>query len=213
MSEDPAPKFRRRAEARPDEVLDAALTAFAEKGYARATMDDIARRAGLSKGAVYLYFPSKQHLLEGLVRRAVQPVADGALAGLSGPVDDPRAALAGLLRALGSALSRPGAMDVPHLILREAAAAPEIAALYREAVIDRVMPAVVALIERGVKAGKLRPVDPELTLRSVVGPVIVHLLLDEVFGLRPAAGLLLPDLVENHLTILLAGLAPDGAAP
>ncbi len=60
-----------RAEARPDEVLDAALALFVEKGFANTRVEDIAVRAGLSKGAVYLYFPSKEAILEGLVRRAV----------------------------------------------------------------------------------------------------------------------------------------------
>ena len=65
------PKFQRRAEDRPDEVLDAALSLFSTKGYARSSVSEIARAAGLSKGAVYLYFPSKHDILLGLVRRAV----------------------------------------------------------------------------------------------------------------------------------------------
>src|SRR5687767_9635670 len=73
------PKFRRRAEARPDEVLDAALDLFIEKGFAVTRVEDIARRAGLSKGAVYLYFDSKEKILEGLVRRAIIPIAEHAL--------------------------------------------------------------------------------------------------------------------------------------
>ena len=68
------PKFRRRAEARPDEVLDAALDLFIENGFAATRVDDIAKRAGLSKGAVYLYFPSKEAIIEALVRRALVPV-------------------------------------------------------------------------------------------------------------------------------------------
>ena len=64
------PKFRRRSEARPDEVLDAALELFVEKGFAATRVEDIATRAGVSKGTVYLYFPSKEAVLEGLVRRA-----------------------------------------------------------------------------------------------------------------------------------------------
>jgi AcrR family transcriptional regulator len=57
------PKFRRRAEARPDEVLDAALDLFIEKGFAATRVEDIAKRAGISKGAVYLYFPSKEAII------------------------------------------------------------------------------------------------------------------------------------------------------
>ena len=84
------PKFRRRAEARPDEVLDAALALFVEKGFAATRVEDIASRAGLSKGAVYLYFPSKEAILEGLVKRAVRPIADNALGFLENYAGDPR---------------------------------------------------------------------------------------------------------------------------
>jgi AcrR family transcriptional regulator len=81
-------KFRRRAEARPDEVLDAALAVFVEKGYAAAKMDEVARRAGVSKGTVYLYFPSKEALIEAIVRRAVAPIA------LRGPCPTSKASMA-----------------------------------------------------------------------------------------------------------------------
>lgn len=208
MSSAPAPKFRRRAEARPDELLDAALAVFTEKGFAGARMEDIAARAGLSKGAVYLYFPSKLALFEALIRRAVQPLTDGALTGIAEHAEDPIEALVAVLRSIGAALSRPGAMAVPKLILREAPAAPEVAAFYRQAVMDRVMPVVIGLLRRGVAEGRIRPVDPELTLRSIMGPVILHLLLDEVFGVRPTEGQDMQALVENHLSILLAGLDP-----
>lgn len=213
MTETPAPKFRRRAEARPDEVLDAALAVFTERGFAGARMEDIAARAGLSKGAVYLYFPSKQALFEALIRRAVQPLTEGALTGVAEHAEDPAEALAALLRAVAAALSRPGALAVPKLILREAPAVPEVAAFYRQAVMDRVMPVVIGLIRRGVAEGRFRPVDPELTLRSIMGPVILHLLLDEVFGIRPGTGQGLETLVENHLSILLAGLDPGRGTP
>src|SRR3569623_2169888 len=88
------PKFRRRAEARPDEVLDAALTLFIERGFAATRVEDIASQAGLSKGAVYLYFPSKEAILEGLVKRAVLPVANSALGVIQNYVGDPRPVIA-----------------------------------------------------------------------------------------------------------------------
>lgn len=200
------PKFRRRAEARPDEVLDAALKLFAAQGFAHTTVEQVARAAGLSKAAVYLYFPSKKALLAGLVKRAVAPVADLALGAGGG---DPRARIAGMLRTAVARLAEPGVMAIPALILREAAVAPEIAQVYRDEVLDRVLPALRALIAEGVAAGHLRPVDPDLTIRSIVGPVLVHVLLAQVFSIQPEGGLALDRLVENHLSILLAGLAPD----
>ena len=68
---DDEPKWRRRKEARPGEIIDAALEVFAEKGFAAAKLDDIARRAGISKGALYLYFETKEDIFGAVARAAV----------------------------------------------------------------------------------------------------------------------------------------------
>ena len=206
------PKFRRRAEARPDEVLDAALALFAAQGFAHTTVEAVARAAGLSKAAVYLYFPSKKALLAGLVRRAVAPVADMALGQIADYRGDPRPVIALMLRMMAARLSEPAVFAVPSLILREAAVAPEMVQVYREEVLDRVLPAARGLIAQGVAGGFIRAVDPDLTIRSIMGPVLAHLLLAQVFGVEPEGGLALDRLVENHLAILMAGLDPEGAA-
>jgi AcrR family transcriptional regulator len=207
------PKFRRRAADRPDEVLDAALALFARQGFARTTVEQVAAQAGLSKAAVYLYFPSKTALLQGLVHRAVASVADPALAQMAACRGDPRPLIAALLRGLAARLAEPAVAAVPGLILREAPHAPDIAALYRSEVLDRMIPALTKLIAEGVAGGHIRPVDPELTVRSVVGPVLVHLLLAQVFGVVPGGDASLERLVENHLTILNAGLEPEKGLP
>ena len=206
------PKFRRRAGARPDEVLDAALKLFAAQGFAPTTVEAVARAAGLSKAAVYLYFPSKKALLAGLVRRAVRPMADMALGQIADYRGDPRPVIAMMMRLMAARLSEPAVFAVPSLILREAAVAPEMAQVYREEVLDRVLPAARGLIAQGVAGGFIRAVDPDLTIRSIMGPVLAHLLLAQVFGVQPEGGLQLERLVENHLAILLAGLEPEGAS-
>lgn len=207
----PEPKFRRRAAERPDEVLDAALDLFVSRGFAQTRVEDVAARAGLSKAAVYLYFPSKQALLEGLVHRAVANLAEDALTLIQDWQGDPRPLLAGLLRQIGRKLGDPSVIAVPALILREAPHSPEIAALYRAEVLDRLIPALTALIAQGVAGGHIRPVDPELTVRSVMGPLMAHLVLAHVFSVMPEGGLALERLVENHLAILCSGLEPEKA--
>ena len=206
------PKFRRRAEARPDEVLDAALDLFIEQGFAATRVEDIARRAGLSKGAVYLYFPSKQAILEGLVRRAVLPIATQALDFVGHYGGDPRPVITMLLKMLAARISEPRVLAIPKLIFREVAGFPELAAMYRREILDRVMPALEGLIRNGVDQGYLRPVDPHLTIRSVIGPVVLHIALAEIFGILPPDGIAMDRLIDNHLTILFDGLsAPQGA--
>ncbi len=207
-TEDKQPKFRRRAEARPDEVLDAALRLFSAQGFAHTTVEQVARAAGLSKAAVYLYFPSKKALLAGLVRRAVAPVAELAMAQFAAYRGDPRPLMAGVMRMLAGRLGDPAVFAVPVLVMREAAVAPEMAQVYREEVLDRVLPAMRGLIAQGVAGGFIRAVDPDLTIRSVMGPIMAHLMLAQVFGIVPEGGLQLDRLVDHHLGILFAGLEP-----
>jgi hypothetical protein len=111
-----------------------------------------------------------------------------------------------------SAIQEPRVFAVPKLVMREAVSAPEIAQLYRRAVLDRLMPALIGLLAQGVAGGHIRDVDPELTLRSVMGALLLHVLLAEVFGIEPADGLAIDRLVDNHLTIIFAGLEPPKGA-
>ena len=201
------PKFRRRAEARPDEVLDAALELFVEKGFAATRVEDIAARAGLSKGAVYLYFPSKEAILEGLVKRAVLPIANNALSIFENYVGDPRPVISAALKMVAGRLADPKLVAIPRLLIREMIHFPEFAQMYRRDVLDRVIPVLQRLIANGIHEGYLRQVDPELTVRSIVGPIVLHMLMAEIFGLTPADGLAIDRLIDNHLTVLFDGLS------
>lgn len=206
------PKFRRRAEARPDEVLDAALELFIEQGFAQTRVDDIAKRAGISKGAVYLYFESKEKVLEGLVRRAVVPIAENALGFLKEFEGDPRLVITMVLKMLAGRFSDPRTLAIPKLVLGEVRAFPELARMYREEVLDRIIPVIEAQVARGVDQGYFRPVDPHLTIRSIIGPLVLHIAMAEVFGIMPEGGLGFDRLIDNHVTILFDGLsAPQGA--
>lgn len=206
------PKFRRRAEARPDEVLDAALDLFIEKGFAATRVEDIARRAGISKGAVYLYFPSKEKILEGIVRRAIVPIAEHALSFVRGYEGDPRLVITMIMKMLAGRLNDPRIIAIPKLVVREVAGFPELGEMYRREVLDKVLPVVEGLLAKGIDQGYLRPVDPHLTIRSIIGPVMLHLIMAEIFHITPRDGLALDRFIENHLTILFDGLSapPDG---
>lgn len=201
------PKFKRRAEARPDEVLDAALELFLEKGFAATKVDDVARRAGLSKGAIYLYFSSKDTLLEAIVKRAIGPVAAETFERLAGFDGDPRAALKMIIAGLIGAMRDPKRIAIPKLIMREALQAPQIAEIYKRQVLAQAIPALTGLLQRGIDQGYLRPLDAELTIRSIVGPIALHLMLAEIFAIVPKDGLALDRLIENHLVILFDGLS------
>jgi AcrR family transcriptional regulator len=201
------PKFRRRAEARPEEVLDAALDLFIERGFSNTRVEDIATRAGISKGAVYLYFPSKEAVLEGIVRRAVVPIASSAMEMAQNYVGDPRTIITLVMKTVAARLTEPRTIAIPKLMMREMINFPDFAQMYRREVLDKVIPMITGLLRTGIAEGYLRPVDPELTIRSIVGPIMLHVLLDEVFGIRPGEALAMDRLVDNHLSILFDGLS------
>lgn len=205
-------RARRRPEARPDEILDAALELFLAQGFHRTTVEQIARAAQLSKGAIYLYFPSKPDLLVALVRRGVGDMAEQAAAQLRAFEGDPRVALRGLFGRLAQRASQDAQFaKVPRLILHEVPSSPALAEIYRAEVIDKVLPALISLLDRGMQAGVIRRLDPEMAARSVVGPILAHLLLAEIFGLQPAGGLGWQALLDTQLAILEAGLFPEAS--
>lgn len=201
------PKFRRRAEARKDEVLDAALELFTEKGFAATRVEDIAAKAGISKGTVYLYFESKEALMAGLIDRALSPMALQAMTTIDTIGIDPRLVFKTVGGLIAHRFSNPEVLAVPKLILRESVNFPELAQIYRRDVIEQVMPRMVRLIERNIEKGRFRPVDAEMTIRSLIGPIVAHLLLSEVFGITPRDGMEMDRLVENHIDILMNGLS------
>ena len=203
---DNKPKFKRRADARPDEVLDAALQLFMSTGFEATRVEDIAKLAGISKATVYLYFPSKLALLEGLVRRAISPLVKSAETAMETFDGSAITALKLALNVVCTKLAEPKVMAVPVIVLREGSRFPEIAQLYVDEVLSHMLPTVTAVIKRGIKQGEFRDVDPELTVRSVVGPLVLHVLAATVFNIGDTTPESLSRLLDNHLDVLLNGL-------
>lgn len=180
-----APKFRRRSDARPDEILDAALAVFAERGFDAARMDDIAAEAGVSKGALYLYFESKEALLKGLVEREVAPVAARVRALAESGAGDPEATLRLIVRTATQLTQAPGFAATPRIVLAIAARFPEIGRHYRERVVDIVLGAIETLIRKGVATSVFRNVDAGAAARMVMGPVLLKALHVHILGGAP----------------------------
>ncbi len=180
-----APKFRRRSEARPDEILDAALAVFGERGFDAARMEDIAGRAGVSKGALYLYFDSKEALLKGLIEREVAPVAARLRALAKHGGADPAATLRLIVRTATKLTQAPAFAATPRVVLSVAARFPEIGRHYRERVVDIGLGAIESLIARGIESGAFRQVDPAAAARMVMGPVLLKALHVHFLGGAP----------------------------
>ena len=131
-------RWRRRKEARPSEILEAALAVFAEKGFAASRMTDIAERARVSKGTIYLYFKSKEAVFRALVREMLVPRLNEA-AEIVRAHDGPKAALlAQILRTIGQFLVTSNRAVLPKMVIAEAGNFPDLARIYREELVERI---------------------------------------------------------------------------
>ena len=201
------PRWRRRAEARPEEILDAALAEFTARGFEAARMEDIAKAAGISKAAIYLYFPSKMALLEALIEAKVSPLARQAQALAAAGHADPLMALRMLATAAAHRLSDPKVFAVPRLVIGVSGRFPEIAEYYRTHVVDKARAALEQLIEAGMASGAIRRVDIAAVSRAFIGPLFFEAMWTHV--LRGETALNDPQkLVEQQFDILLCGLEP-----
>ncbi len=200
----PSPKFRRRAGARPDEILDAALAVFTEKGFDAARVDEIAAEAGISKGAVYLYFDSKEALLRGLIEREVAPVAQRLRTLAESGGDNPKATLTLLVTAATQLLDDARMFATPKLVLSVAPRFREIAEFYRKRVIDEAIGAIATLHMTGVASGVFREADSDTVARMVMGPLLIYAMRKHVLGARDKTT---PEArADAHIDILFAGL-------
>jgi len=152
----PEPRFRRRKEDRPQEITEAALTAFAEKGYAATRVDDVAKRAGVSKGLLYLYFKTKEDLFKAVIRSFVVPRIDA----LTAIVDSSELSAEEFLRGpfFEFVKTLPGSpiSIVIRLMIAEGPKHPDLLQFYWDNVVSRGLAAITELLERGVQQGEFR---------------------------------------------------------
>jgi AcrR family transcriptional regulator len=201
-----SPKWRRRADARPAEIVEAAYRVFSEKGFAAARLEDIAQRAGVSKGALYLYFETKQDIFEAVVRDAVAPnisAIETFALGFAGPFDQlirliaPRAAELADTSKLGRIIK---------MVVAESGNFPEIARVWHEAVVVKGLGLLTGLIARAQERGEVRPGDPRDYAVSIVGPLLMAVIFRETFVPVGAKPFDIPTLMQQHLDALLPGL-------
>ncbi len=166
---------------RPDEILAAALDEFIAKGFEAARIEDVAKAAGLSKGAIYLYFPSKEALLHALIEREIAPIiaqlAALADAGTGNPIETLRFGLT----QIATRMSDPRVFAIPRLVIAISGRFPEITRHYRTTVIEPGRALVERLIARGVAQGHFRGVDPKAATRAIIGPMMFEALWKHVF--------------------------------
>jgi AcrR family transcriptional regulator len=203
----PAPRWRRRKQARPDEILAAALGEFAARGYAAARLDDIAAAAGVTKGTLYLYFPNKEELFKAVVRTNIVPRVAAIEAMIDASQAPAPALLARLIEQWNEVLAVPQLCAIPKLVLAESGNFPELARFYLEEVVQRGLGMIKRLLRRGVGEGDFRAVDIDSAAVCVVGPILLSMLWRHALEPAGAAPLDRAALGRTHTAFLLRALS------
>lgn len=179
----PEPRFRRRKEDRPEEITAAALEAFAERGYAATRVDDVAKRAGVSKGLLYLYFKTKEDLFKAVIRSFVVPRIDALRAIIDSSELSSEEFLRGPFLDFAKALPGSPIGILVRLMISEGPKHPDLLQFYWDNVISRGLGAINELLERGVASGEFRRSVvndfPHLFAMPVLFSVIFRLLFEK----------------------------------
>lgn len=209
---DSKPRWERRKDARPQELLAAAIDLFVEHGFAATRLEDVARRAGVSKGTLYLYFTNKEELFKAVVRESILPFlgkAELSVAEFDGhSADLLRSVVMNWSRQIGQSK----ASGLGKLMLAEAVNFPELARFYREEVMSRTVRMISSILERGVNRGEFRSFDITQMTQVLIAPMMML----NVWKHSAVAPCDCSDLqpqvfLDNLLDLTLNGLLPRAA--
>lgn len=168
------PRWRRLPEERPRQILSAALEVFGERGLSAARLEDIAKRAGLSKGTIYLYFPNKEELFREMVRDIVVSKIEQREEEIQSMTGSATDALIRFMRSHWTFIRSPQFAPLFRLIHAEIHHFPDLARFYAEEVVARSHRLIGSIIERGIAAGEFRSVEPLAAARMLTAPFVIH---------------------------------------
>ncbi|UXY16223.1 TetR/AcrR family transcriptional regulator [Chitiniphilus purpureus] len=206
-----AKRWSRRKAARPQEILEAALDLFAEKGYAATKMGDIAKRAGVTCGTPYRYFKSKEEIFASLIRELVLPKLALGESLLAEPDVGAAARLRTFLFTWWTQIGESRLSALPKLMVAEAKNFPEVAELYQKEFIQPGQALLKRVVEDGIARGEFRAVPVEHAVQTLMSPVVMLMIWQH--SLVPCFD---PDAdprsyLEAMLDLVLHGLMPRSA--
>jgi len=202
----PRPRWARRKDARPAELIAAALEIFIDKGYAGTRLDEVAARAGVSKGTLYLYFENKEELFKAVVRDSVVArISETAAEVLrhDGPSD---ALLRYLIESWWREYGDSAAGGLGKLVMAESGNFPEIARFFVDEVIHPWHDVLAAALTRGVARGEFRAVEVPMLVRVITAPLVMLSLWKRSFGPCSGEPLDADAYIATHIDMVLASL-------
>src|SRR5437879_11375921 len=201
------PRWHRRKEARPGEIVAAALEVFVERGFEATKLADVARRAGVTKGTVYLYFESKEALFKAVVRETIVPVIAQGEALARSFTGSARELVERLVREYWRLVGETALAGIPKLMMAEAATFPELTRFYYDEVVTRGHRLMAGVIERGIKNGEFRPVDVMIAAKLAMSPLIHAVVAKRAFALCMPEGFNVQTYLDTHIALYLHGIA------
>jgi AcrR family transcriptional regulator len=199
-------RWTRRKEERPAELMAAALDLFVERGYAATRLDDVAARAGVSKGTLYLYFSSKEELFKAVIRSGIVPLIEQG----ERLHEEHQGSAGELLRkivfAWWQSVGSSKLGGIPKLMFSECRNFPEIGQFYFEEVISRSYRLIESVMESGMTSGEFRRMDANYATRLVVAPIVLLLLWRYSFDFCESKSVDAESYLEQHLDVFISGL-------
>lgn len=212
-------RWTRRKEARPAELMAAALDLFVERGFAATRLDDVAARAGVSKGTLYLYFSSKEELFKAVIRSGIVPLIERGEKLLE---EHEEGSMIPLMRqivfAWWESVGNTKLGGIPKLMFSECRNFPELGQFYYEEVISRGHRLMQSVLEAGMKSGEFRDMDANYAMRLILAPLVFLLLWRHSFDFCDSKNIDAERYLDQHLDMVINGLVPgvtkiDNAGP
>ncbi|MBT8079090.1 MAG: TetR/AcrR family transcriptional regulator [Gammaproteobacteria bacterium] len=200
-------RFRRRKDARPGEITAAAAALFAEKGYAATRVDDVARRAGVSKGLMYLYFRTKEELLKSVIRSFIEPRIEALRQRIEEPELSAEEFLRGPFLQFIRALPNSPVHVIVKLMVTEGPRHPELVAYYWNNVVSLGLDTLRRLLQRGVDNGEFRSSALQEFPHLMIAPVLFAVLYSSLFGKHEKLDT--DRMFAEHVGILIESLKRD----
>jgi AcrR family transcriptional regulator len=201
------PRWRRRKDARPEEIISAALEVFADRGFAATKLEDVARKAGVTKGTIYLYFENKEALFKALIRQTIVPVIAKGEAVAQAFTGSARELFERLIREYWRVVGETSLANIPRLMIAEASNFPELARFYYQEVVTRGHRLMAGVLERGIKAGEFKKVDLAIGTKLAMAPLMHAVVARRAFAHCMPEGFDVPSYLDTHIELFLHGIA------
>lgn len=196
----PKPRYQRRKEDRPKEITEAALQAFAEKGYAATRVEEVAKRAGVSKGLMYLYFKTKEELFKAVVKSVVVRRVDQLIGSIESTDLSSEDFIRGPLSSFLKQVPGSPVAIVIRLLISEGPRHPDLVDYYYDNVVSKGLAAITGFVERGIERGEFRKSLVTELPQLFLAPVMLSIIWSIIFKTRE---LDTDKLIETQIDMLL----------